>query len=304
MCVRIDLTAMNGRRIVPLLAALQLVILATGQAQVDQHALAQRILNGSVADQDGAVWSAMTLGPQRTGPELRAALIALLDRNIGLVDEARKRGEAVSVSVGPEFVAHVAHAVSQLEDPQAIPVLARALGKTGSTLVPDALADFGDRAAGAVLRVVTDPEAHYEAVSDGLLSLRFMVEGREARPLSAGTLDEIRGAAKQRLTGKRYAPTLKQYAPTLWKAIDLAVVVGDPELRRIVESLAADRGEIVARGVEHAGSIEATQRLAAGRLANLGRPFNPRYRTPAERARALGVPARGNDGPAVVRPPR
>lgn len=288
---------MNRRRVVPLLAALQVVMLATatGQAQSDQHTLAQLILSGNVADQDGAVWAAMTLGPQMTGPELRAALIALLDRSIGLVDEARKRGEAVSV--GSEFVAHVAHAVSQLEDPQAIPVLARALGKTGSTLVPDALADFGERAAGAVLRVVTDPEAHYETVSDGLLSLRFMVEGRGARPLSAATLSEIRGAAKQRLTGK-------QDAPTLWKAIDLAVVLGDPELRRIVESIAADRGEILARGIEDSGLIEVTQKLAAGRLANLGRPFNPRYETPAERARALGLPQRRNDGPPVIIRPR
>jgi hypothetical protein len=236
----------------------------------------------------------MTLGPQ-AGPELRAALIALLDRNLGLVDEARKRGEAVSV--GPEFVAHVAHAVSQLEDPQAIPVLARALGKTGSTLVPDALADFGERAAGAVLRVVTDPETRYEGVSDGLLSLRFMVERREARPLSAGTLSEIRRAAKQRLTGK-------QDAPTLWKAIDLAVVLGDPELRRIVESLAADRREVAARGIEHAGLIDATQKLAAGRLAAPGRPFTPRYRTPAERAQALGLPARGDERPPVINKPR
>jgi len=285
---------MNGLRVVPLLAALHVVMLATGQAQSDQHTLARRILGGNVEDQSSAVWAAMTLGSQATGPELRAALIALLDRSIGLVDEARKRGEAVSV--GPEFVSHVAHAVSQLEDPQAIPVLARALGKTGSTLVPDALADFGEQAAGAVLRVVTDPEGPYEAVSNGLLSLRFMVEGRGARPLSTGTLSEIRRAAKQRLTGK-------QSAPTLWKAIDLAVVLGDPELRRIVESVAADRGEIVARGIEHSGLIEATQRLAAGRLAAGGRPFNPRYRSPAERAQALGVPARGDDGPAVVRPP-
>lgn len=288
---------MNRLRVVLLLAALQVVMLATGQAQGDQHALAQQVRGGNREDQSRAVWSALTLGPQATGPELRAALIALLERNNGILDEAADRKVAVATLVDPEFVAHVAHVVSQLEDPQAIPALAGALG-SGSTLVPDALADFGERAAGAVLRVVTDPATRRrEAVADGLLSLRFMVEGGAARPLSAGTLDEIRRAAKQRLTGK-------QYAPTLWKAIDLAVVLGDPELRRIVESIAADTSEIVARGITHSGSIEYTQKLAVGRLAALGRPFNPRYRTPAERARALGVPARGDDGPPVVRPPR
>lgn len=279
---------MNRLRIVRLLAALQFVTLAIGHAQVDQHALAQRILGGNVGDQSRAVWSALTLGPQATGPELRTALIALLERNNRILDEASKRNVAVATLVDPEFVAHVAHVVSQLEDPQAIPALAGALG-SGSTLVPDALADFGERAASAVIRVVTDPATRRrEAVADGLLSLRFMVEGAGARPLSAGTLAEIRRAAKQRLTGK-------QYAPTLWKAIDLAVVLGDPELRRIVESLAADRSEVVARGIEHPGLIDATKKLAAGRLAASGRPFNPRYRTPAERARTLGLPERGND---------
>jgi hypothetical protein len=286
---------MNGRRVVPLLAALQVVTLATGQAQGDQQALAQRILTGNVAEQDGAVWTAMTLGSQ-AGPELRAALITLLKRNNRVRDEAAKRKVAVATLVDPEFVAHVAHAVSQLEYPDAIPALAGALG-SGSTLVPHALADFGEPAASAVLRVVTDPEAHYEAVSNGLLSLRFMVEGREARPLSAATLDDIRRAANQRLTAR-------QRAPTVWKAIDLAVVLDDPDLRRIVESIAADTSEIVARGITDQGSIELTQRLAAGRLANLGRPFNPRYRTPAERAQALGLPARRNDGPAVIKGPQ
>lgn len=286
---------MSIQRVVPFLAALQVVMLATGQAQGDQHALAQRILNGSVADQDGAVWSAMTLGSQATGPELRTALITLLARNNRILDEASKRKVAVATLVNPEFVAHVAHAVSQLEDPQGIPALAGALG-SGSTLVPDALADFGEQAAAPVLRVVTSPDSRKAAVADGLLALRFMVEGSGARPLSAGTLTEIRRAAKQGLTGK-------QYSTTLWKAIDLAVVLGDPDLRRIVECIAADTSEIVARGITHSGTIEATQRLAAGRVAASGRPFNPRYRTPAERAQALGLPQRGNDGPAVVRPP-
>jgi hypothetical protein len=289
---------MNRRRVVAMLAALQVVTFATatGQAQGGQHALAQQVLSGNVADQSRAVWAAMALGSQATGP-LRAALITLLERNNRILDEAAKRKVTLDRLIDPEFVAHVAHAVSQLEDPQAIPALAGALG-SGSTLVRDALADFGERAAGAVVRVVTNPETRdHEAVDDGLLSLRFMVEGRGARPLSAGTLDEIRRAAKQRLTGK-------QYFTTLWKAIDLAVVLDDSELTRIVESLTTNRGEVAARGIEDPELIQDTQKLAAGRLAARGRPFRPQYRTPAERARALGVPARADDGPPVIIKPR
>ena len=290
----VGLISMKRIGVVPLLAALQVVPLATVQAQGDQHTLARRILSGNVADQSHAVSSALTLGPQATGPEVRAALITLLERNNRILDEAARRNVALATLVPPEFVAQVAEVVSQLEDPQAIPALAGALG-SGSTLVPDALADFGDRAAAPVLRVVTSANSRKEAVPDGLLALRFMVEGRGARPLSAGVLSEIRRAAKRRLTGK-------QYDPTLWKAIDLAVVLGDVELRRIVEALAADRGEVVARGIEYLGSIEYTQKLAAGRLA--GERPRPWYRTPAERARALGLPQRGDDGPPVIVKPR
>ena len=96
---------MNGRRVVPLLAALQVVTLATGQAQGDQQALAQRILTGNVAEQDGAVWTAMTLGSQ-AGPELRAALITLLKRNNRVRDEAAKRKVAVAtLDGGAQFLA-------------------------------------------------------------------------------------------------------------------------------------------------------------------------------------------------------
>src|SRR6266550_944887 len=251
---------MDRRRHVVLLVLAALTgTVAIAQAQVDQHALARQILSTNPKDQSSALEQARALGPPNTGPELRAALIAVLDRNNRLVSQAAQRDEAVENVVDPEFVAQVAHVVSQLGDPMAIPALAGALG-TGSTLVQDALADFGERAAPDVLRVVTDPASLDEAVNDGLITLRFMVEGNETRPLSAATVSAIRRAVKQRLTGK-------QYFTTVWRAIDLAVVLKDADLRRIVESLAANRDSVAARGIDDAEFIQLTQKRAAGRLA-------------------------------------
>jgi hypothetical protein len=129
-------------------------------------------------------------------------------------------------------------------------------------LVIRALADFGEQAAASVLQVVTSPDGWHDDVDGGLVALRFMVERRGEHPLTARTIAQIRRAADQRLTGK-------QYFTTLWSAIDLAVVLGDPGLRRIVELLASDRNEVFARGVENQDLLELTQQRAADRLAGI-----------------------------------
>jgi len=236
------------------------------QAQVDQQALARELMSGD----PNALAQAQRLGRGNTGPDVRAALIALLEKN--------NQAEEGNVA-NPEFVVHVAHTVSQLGDPAAIPALAGALG-SGSMLVRDALAEFGDRAAPEVLRVVTSPASHYSAVDQGLIALRFMAEGHGGR-LSPATLDRIRGAAMQRLTGR-------QYFTTLWQAIDLAIALNDAELRQIVESLAASRDTVAARGIVNPLIIERTQTRATTRLA-VPRAA-PTYRSLAERDRLLNDP--------------
>lgn len=117
------------------------------------------------------------------------------------------------------------------------------------------LAAFGEPAAPAILSVVTSPQrSHYE-VEGGLTALRLMVEGAGGpSPLTAETLDQIRYAAHPRLTGP-------QYFITLWYAIDLAVVLKEDNLRRIVELLASSRTEVVARGVTDPKFIDQTIRL-------------------------------------------
>jgi hypothetical protein len=180
--------------------------------------------------------------------------------------EAARLGVAVETLEDPEFIAALARFVAELKDPQAIPVLSKAI--YGWLPVMRALADFGQQAAPAVLDVVTSSGADKDEVNHGLITLRFMVEGAKTRPLSAGTIEQIRRAAEQRLSGK-------QYFTTLWYATDLAAVLNDPGLRRTVESLASDRKEVISRGVDDPQLIEETQRRATDGLrgvAPLPRP--------------------------------
>ncbi|MGH7612990.1 MAG: hypothetical protein ACREMW_02970 [Gemmatimonadales bacterium] len=257
---------MNMRRQVVLLTfALFAVALgtATVQAQVDQSALARQILGGNSRERSRALEAAGALGPQ-IGLELRAALIKSLERANEVQAQryhADLRGEPLEPLLeDPEFTARVSRVVAELRDPWAIPALVGALG-TGSP-VTRALVAFGEEAVPALLGAVRSPESTHYVVEEALVAFRFLVEGAGPHPLSAGTLNEIRRATKQRLTGK-------QYFTTLWDAIDLAIALKDPDLRRIVKSLASDRDAVVARGIEDPETIEETQRLAAERLAGV-----------------------------------
>ncbi len=147
-----------------------------------------------------------------------------------------------------------------LKSPKAIPELVKTLG-LGFSMVPRQLAEFGEAAAPAVLAVVTPAEADREVVASGLLALRFMVEGAGQRPLSAGTRERIKRAAEQWLAARQ------QSILTLGAAIDLAAALGDPDLRRILESLASDANAVASRGID--GSIERIRKRAADRLAGV-----------------------------------
>jgi hypothetical protein len=130
---------------------------------------------------------------------------------------------------------------------------------------------FGEEAAPALLAAVRSPETIHYVVDDALIALRFLVEGAGPSPLSAGTLDEVRHVVKQRLTERQSG-----IGTTLRWAIDLAVVLDDPDLRRIVQSIASDRNELIARGLTEPDLIEATQKRAAARLAGvLPKPRRP-----------------------------
>ena len=107
-------------------------------------------------------------------------------------------------------------------------------------------------------------------IGRALVALRYMLEGSETRPLSAATIEELQDVAAVWLSrGQR------SYG-TLLAAIDLAILLGEPDLRSVVESLASDASEVIARGVDRPQSIEQIQRRATDRLA--GEPPLPRRR--------------------------
>ena len=236
------------------------------QARPDQHVIAQQLLVQNVRERDSAFEAARAIGPGMAGQELRRALITLLEKENRIVVSARRRGVTVDTLDNPEFIAHVAGFVADLKDPQTIPVLAGAL-ESGSTAPMRTLAAFGEIAAPAILSVVMLPRSSHYEVEGGLTALRLMVEEAGPRPLKSGTIDQIGRAAQRRLTGS-------QYFTTLWYAIDLAVVLKEDNLRRIVELLASRWTEVVARGVRDPALIEQTQKRATDRLAGI--PAFPR----------------------------
>lgn len=245
---------------------------APADAQADQRALAEQLLGEDARQTWSALVAVERLGPDSTGPELREALVAALHREANLHAERYwhdARGEPwVQYERGAEYLAHLTRAVIALRDPRAIDALAAAVG-TGSTATPWALADFGDGAAPAVLDIVTSPGSAEHQVNGALMTLRVMAEEREIRPLSAATMERIRCVALRYVTGP-------QYFTTLWRAIDLAGVLDDPYLRGVLQDIASDPEEVIARGETDPDLIEKTQKRAADRLAGI--PPLPRRR--------------------------
>ena len=123
----------------------------------------------------------------------------------------------------------------------------------------NALARFGEQALPAVLDVVRSPGSHYDEVNHGLITLRFMVESRRTA-LSPVRVAQIRQVARQRLTGD-------QDFSTLWRAIDLAGALKDPELNQVLERLATDRASVMAVGVTDTDRLAKTQQRAKAGLA-------------------------------------
>lgn len=211
-----------------------------------------------------AVEEARALGAAKSGRRLREALIAALEgenRIRARQRQAEKRGEPVEPHPAPEFYAAVARTVIGLHDSAAIPALIGTLGH--GALVARALAEFGEQSAPLVLDVVdsTDPTM-YEEVQDGLLSLRFMIE--TSRPLSPNTLGRIRRAVDRQLMN---GAELKLVS--FWRALDLAIVLNHPPLRRRVEQLATDLSAVEATGIKDIEFVEQTQKRANDLLAGV-----------------------------------
>jgi hypothetical protein len=231
--------------------------------QPNQRELAAQLLGSDIQERRKALDATRHLGG-RMAPALRTALFTALEREALLHTtryHATKRGEVLGDMDDPEFIGAVTRAVAVLQDPRAIPGLVAALG-TGAT-VTNALAEFGEAAAPPVIGVVAAPDSTPDAIGHGLITLRFMVEGRSTRPLSPQTQAGIRRVAEQRLTGKQ------PFVTTLWRAIDLAVALRDTDLNAIVKAIAENPQETITRGFTDPSLVERTQKHAADRLAGV-----------------------------------
>lgn len=213
-----------GRYLTPALVLL-LALPAVSNAQeraaapVTEQQAAVLLAQGNWRERYNAVMFVMELGPQAS-PEIRLAVIDAA--------WAEVRGETDTPNES-EAVFDYMQAVAEMGDPRAIPFLIEVL--IFGTNAANALADIGVRAFPAVLEAVSDSDENASRVRGGLTVLRFMLEDGI---LTAGQTDQVRAAARDRLSGTQHDSVVRA-------ALRLALVLNDPELREIIERLAGDR---------------------------------------------------------------
>lgn len=264
-----------------LVVALVIAVPATtaGQAREQRVSMSERAAAAALMDnrltpeRDRALRLATELGP-RASAELKAAVIDAA--------WAEWRGETDRPE-GSEAVLDYMDAVAGLRDPRAIPFLVEVLNH--GAFAANALADLGAAAFPAVLAAASDPGGYSYRVANGLTAVRFMVEDGS---LNGRQLEQVREVARSRLSGTGHRSVVTA-------AVGLAVVLGDPELRRIVERIATDRaaagalvspyrpGGTLSRREHHEWAIDSVQEAArlflSGDGADIGpirRPYSPR----------------------------
>jgi len=253
-----------GRLLAAVLSIVFVAASASVAAQPDQRALAAQLRGAELAARREALSTIARMAPESIGPELRAALIAELEREAQLITDrywAPRRNQPMPPLDDPDYIVKLAEVVGALKERQAIPALAHALGLGFVTIRP--LVDFGEAAVPAVLEVALSLDSSVYAVNEALMTLRMIVERRTERPLRPETLAAIRDAARQHLIVKQ-----PFFETTMW-AIDLAIALDDPPLRRIVEAIAANPAEARARGALDPEDILLVQHRASERLAGV-----------------------------------
>jgi hypothetical protein len=230
-------------------AALSVVIAslpAVALAQVDQQALARSILGDDAYAAQVAVGRVeAVMESQGIGPELRAALITVLERQneayltykemmaSGVVDgiEDRTKFPLEMQEFWGEGYFHLFMTVIALRDPQAIPALAGVLGEGPG--VARALAEFGEEAAPALLSVAEGGAREEIQAAGAMRALTIMVEDPKGQPLSRSTLERMRRLARDQLAGKTEYPQVIYFSPSgqsyrLQQAVTLALALDDP----------------------------------------------------------------------------
>jgi hypothetical protein len=249
-------------------------------AQVDQQALARTILgDDGRAAQEALHEATRALAPEEMGPELRAALISVLERENSLyhtMGRAARMGDSdrareLEREGWGEAHLFLIEAVGALRDPAAIPALVGAMPTGWMTI--HAVAAFGEEAAPELLRFAEKGEAYwFSQVTNVLRTLILMIEEPQGPPLSRATLERTTRLAREQLTTGPDYPGLVivsslDRASILQEAMSLALALGDPPLRELVTSLARDPEAVRRLGIEDSSSVERIQRHAAEALA-------------------------------------
>lgn len=238
-----------------------------------QGDVARMLLSDDVAERAKASSMARMVRPEHVSSGLRLALALALNRETAAYEAdirstAATAGSSTLSGTPREWRLHaeLLQTVVALDDPRTTPFLARNLGT--NLLAVRALANFGQTAASSVLAVTNSDNSSDVKVGGGLIALRMMIENASATPLSTETRARVRQAAVQFLGGERSQHLI------LWRAIDLAIALGDTDLRAKVRAIAGNPDEVRARGIQDPTLVAQTQQRARDRLA--GVPAQPR----------------------------
>ena len=203
-------------------------------AERQQVELAQEILGDDEDLRMRAVGVAQQLGSERMSDEVRVALITLLDQSNDALGKGRAQGMVLNDIVNGEFYLRLARVVARLNDPRAIPALARVGSYAGSPTVTRGLASFGERALPEILAVIDMPGVWDRAVARNLHALTMMVEEAGAHGLSPESRREIVRVAGEILRNGYEGISIVS------AAIDLAVMLDEPSLVQMVQLLSQD----------------------------------------------------------------
>lgn len=204
------------------------------------------------------------MGPEKASPALREALIsAFLEEGRGYA--AYRRGEAPQPDLSA--VGTLAIVVGEFTDLRALPAFENALGL--GPAIARGLAAFGEPAVPSLLEAARTGERS-SIITDALLALRLIAEGKGQVPLSPSSREALIAVARARIEPKQASFVF------LVRAIDIAVVLDDPGLIDTVEQMAADPTEVEVR-LESPSSraVEMTVERAQERLR--GEPPLPRW---------------------------
>ncbi len=231
-----------------------------GEGQVPgmtQAEMATALSSDDPAVRDRAPRRAIELG-WRAGPELREAVIRAA--------WAEVRGETNRPP--GEYLLDYHQAVVGLRDPAAIPLLVRIMAVNPGAAITNALADLGADAFPAVLEAANAGE--YRQGSPSLSVLRFMVEDGT---VSGEDMSKVREVVRTRLTGR-------QHWHVVLDAIQLAVVLDEPEFLDRVATLAGDRDAVVELLGPLSGFIRKVQGEAKSLLSGDMLPYPQRRPEP------------------------